>query len=261
MEDRWLRELGELARQDDEADRVRFDERWDRLAAGALTAEEEAELVALAASSPEGAEAHEAFRPLGADFQARMVAKARAELAGAPQDDPVEPPNPVLPFRRVVRRVEVWLGGAAAVAASLLFLLRVPALPPLPGYEFASLVVPSEYRGAESHTAAPGSLVELSVRPLTAVRGEVKAQAFLACTGGKLHPWQPPPSPDNTSKGFITLRGRLEMGLQPGDCEIWIVVARPGKLPKDLPAELHAGRTGTADWQAVSAKLKVKLPP
>jgi hypothetical protein len=266
MDDRLLRDLGELARQEGEDDQARFDERWDRLAAGTLTAEEEAELAALAASSPEGKEAYEAFRPLGADFQARMVAKVRAELVSAPPPEPppVEPDKPrsrVLPFRGVAGRIEVWLGAAAAVAASLFFLVRPPALPPLPGYDADKPVFQSEYRGTGATAAIPGSQVTLKVRPRTPVTGDLEARGFLSCAGGDLRPWQPPPSLNRKENGIVTLRGRLDKQLQPGDCEIWTVVARPGKLPKDLPAELRAGRIGTADWRAVSTKLEVRLPP
>ena len=74
-----MRDLGHLAREESEAEKRRLDERWDRLAAGTLSAEEEAELRALAAASPEAARAYEAFRPLGADFQARVVEAIRAQ--------------------------------------------------------------------------------------------------------------------------------------------------------------------------------------
>ena len=73
-----MSELGALARREGEAESL-LDERWDRLAAGTLTAEEDAELRALAASSPEAREAYEAFRPLGAAFQARVVSAINAE--------------------------------------------------------------------------------------------------------------------------------------------------------------------------------------
>jgi hypothetical protein len=261
MDDRILRELGKLARQEDEADQARFDERWDRLAAGTLTAEEQTELEALAASSPEGKEAYEAFRPLGAEFQARMVAMASAELASSPAVEPPVPPAPPLPFRRVARRVEVWLGAAAAVAASLFFLLRPPTLPSLPVYEADEPGVQSAYRGVGSATATPGSQVTLKVRPRTAVMGDLEVRSFLSYAGGDLHPWHPQPSLKINKTGVVDLHGRLEKGLRPGECEIWTVVARPGKIPKDLQAELHAGRTGTADWQAVSTKLEIRLPP
>ncbi|MFL6260503.1 MAG: hypothetical protein ACJ76Y_12385 [Thermoanaerobaculia bacterium] len=250
--DQLLGELGDLARREGEAGQARLDERWDRLAAGTLTAEEEAELKALAASSPEAQEAYEAFRPLGADFQAGVVAKISQELRPR-----------VLFFRRVIRRAEVWVGLAAAVAAGVFFFLRPPAaLPPLPSYELASLEVPSEYRGPESGTATPGSPVTLKVRPQTAVTGKVEAHGFLSCGGGgDLRPW--PLKPLNvTEKGIMTLQGTLGKDIQPGSsCKIWIVAARRGKAPDDLQAELRARRKGNADWQAVSTQLDVRLPP
>jgi hypothetical protein len=260
--DQLLGELGGLARREGEAEKARLDERWDRLAAGTLTPEEDAELKALAESSPEARETYEAFRPLGADFQARMVGAINAERAAdAPRPEPQEPRPRVLPFRRAVRRIEVWLGTAAA-AAGVFFFLRAPAvLPPLPGYELASLVVPSDYRGSGSHTASPGSPVTLTVRPRTAVTGKVEARGFLSCGGGDLHPW--PLKPLNvTEKGIMTLQGRLGKDIQPGSsCDVWIVAARPGKAPDDLQAELRARRTGNADWQAVPTRLDVRLPP
>jgi hypothetical protein len=264
--DRLLAELGALARQQKEAERDRLDERWDRLAAGTLTAGEEEELRALAASSDEARETYEAFRPLGADFQARVMDAINAERA---RPEPPKPDPPVLPFRRIVRRAEVWVGLAAAVAAGVFFFPWTSffppapaALPPLPSYELASLVVPSEYRGPESGTATPGSPVTLKVRPQTAVTGKVEAHGFLSCGGGgDLRPW--PLKPLNvTEKGVMTLQGTLGKDVQPGSsCEIWIVAARPGKAPDDLQAELRARRTGNADWQAVSTRLDVRLPP
>jgi hypothetical protein len=262
-EDRLLRDLADQARREGEAGPARLDERWDRLAAGTLTAREDAELKALAASSPEAREAYEAFRPLGADFQARVLSAIQAEkTAAAPRTAPPEPRPRVLPFRRAaVRRVEGWLGVVAAVAAGLFFFLRTPAaLPPLPGYalEFPH-AAQSEYRGSDSQPATPGSLVPLKVRADTAVKGEVKTQGFLSCGGGDLRPWRLTRSSDNPENGVVVdLQGTLDKGTPPGFCEIWIVVFRPGKAPSDFPAEWRAGRTGNADWRAVHAKLPVK---
>jgi hypothetical protein len=259
-EDRLLRDLADQARREGEAEPARLDERWDRLAAGTLTAEEEAELKALAASSPESRQTYEAFRPLGADFQARVLGAIQAEkTAAAPRAEPQEPRPRILPFRRAVRRVEVWLGTAAAVAAGLFFFLRTPAaLPPLPGY--ALTVVPqSEYRGSDSQTATPGSLVTLKVRADAAMKGAVVTQSFLSCGGGDLRPWQLKPSPDDPGTGVVIGRqGTLDKGTPPGSCEIWIVVSRPDKAPSDFPAEWRAGRTGNADWRAVHKTLPVK---
>src|SRR5947199_7226982 len=124
MEDQLLKELGALARREEEAERSRLDERWDRLAAGTLTSEEDAELKALAASSPEAREAYEAFRPLGADFQARVVSAINSEKSPKPQPQPQPQPQPF----RLARRIEVWTGLAAAMAAGLFFLVRGPAM-------------------------------------------------------------------------------------------------------------------------------------
>src|SRR5215210_8874971 len=95
-EDRLLRELGHLAKEEEGAEKARLDERWDRLAAGTLTTEEEAELLALAETSPEAREAYEAFRPLGPEFQARVVEKIAAGL-------PQERRGRLLPFRPAAR--------------------------------------------------------------------------------------------------------------------------------------------------------------
>jgi hypothetical protein len=267
--DQLLGELGGLARQEREAEKARLDERWDRLAAGTLTPEEEAELKALAESSPEARETYEAFRPLGADFQARMVGAINAERAGdAPQVAPSEPRSRVLPFRRAVRRIEVWLG--AAVAAVLFFLVRTPApLQPLPGYEAKLSGGSQEFRGGEPGLATgmpvflPGSKLTLRIRPATAVAGRVEAHGFLSPMGGKdLRPWKPEPHIEIEAKGTITLKGKLGKDIQRGFWTIWGVVARPGKTPttRDLQAELRAGRTGNADWQAASTNLQIGNP-
>jgi hypothetical protein len=270
-DDRLLRNLGALAREQGEAERARWDERWDRLAAGTLTPEEEAELKALAEASPEAREAYEAFRPLGADFQARVVSAIQDEIQteiqterkGGALPEP-EPPPPPLPFP--VRRVKVWVGLAAAVAGLFfvpwIFVLRKQAvLPPLPGYEIARVEIPSDYRGSGPQTASPGSLLTFTVRPQAAVTDEVIPRGFLACGGGDLQPW-PLKTLKVTEKGIMTLQGTLGKDLQPeSSCEIWIIAARPGKVPGDLQTELRAGRTGNADWQAASTHLDVRLPP
>ena len=255
-EDRFLNELGDLARQEDEAERARFDERWDRLAAGTLSPEEDAELRALAASSPDLREAYEAFRPLGPDFQARMVAKAASELARGRR---------ALPFRRV----EVWLGAAAALAAGLYLFLRTP---PLPVYTADLSGGVQSQRGEPAQTAGlpvfvPGSLLTVNARPSKLVEGRVEAHGFVSpLSGGEVRPLDPQP-PFEVKNGSVRLRATLgqEIRLPSGDWRLWIVVGRPGRIPSAsaLTRELRAGRTGRADWQAVPADLRVddRAPP
>jgi hypothetical protein len=260
-EDRLLNELGDLARRETEAEQARFDERWDRLAAGTLSADEDAELRALAAASPEAREAYEAFRPLGGEIQARVVAALAAELAPAAE----EPPARVLPFRRAATRGGAWLAAAAAMAAGLFFLLR-PGVPPLPQY------LPPELSGgaqvlrsaepAASNVFGPGAFLTLAVRPRRQVAGPVEAHAFFgpAGTGGEILPL--PPDPEVAPTGVVRLQGTVgqEIRMPAGAWRIWIVAGRPGKLPSvdGLTAALRRGETRGAAWQAVAADVRIE---
>ena len=261
-DDRWLQELAQIRREKQAAEEDRLDERWDRLADGTLTADEEAELRALAATSEEAHEAYEAFRPLGPELQARVLAAARSELAGnAARADPSEPRARLLPFRRAVSRAEVWLGTAAAIAAALFLFLRTPAALPLyiaetPGGGIEVL------RGGEGSGGrrmfVPGSTVTLLVRPQHRVDGKIEAVSFLA-HGGQLVPWQP----RIETEGSVRLQGELGREVQPGEWKLWVVVGRPGKIPatEELQAALRSGQTRGAGWQAVSADLRVEVQP
>jgi hypothetical protein len=269
MTDRLLRELGDLARSETEAEKARFDERWDRLAAGTLTAEEEAELKSLAESSPELREAYQAFRPLGADFQARVVSRINAERAAeVSQAKRQESRYRVLPFRRLVRRAEVWVGLAATMAAGVFFLMRPPALPPLPVYVATLSGGAQAYRGGEPGPTSklqvfvPGSPLSLTVTPQTAVQ-DVDARVFLSSLSGKgaILPLKPQPRLEITAQGTVRLQGTLgqEIQLSPGDWKLWLVVGRKDRIPsvKELQAQLRAGRTRHAAWEAVAKDLRV----
>ncbi|HEV7783735.1 MAG TPA: hypothetical protein VGQ28_00275 [Thermoanaerobaculia bacterium] len=273
MSDRLLRELGDLARSETKAEEARFDERWDRLAAGTLTAKEEAELKALAESSPEYQEAFDAFRPLGAEFQARVVSaiqfKQAERDAEERQRESQKPPPPVLPFRRVIRRTEVWVGLAAAVAAGVFFMVWTPAMQPLPEYAASLSGGVQASRGGEPGLASelqvfvPGSPLSITVTPQTSVQS-VEARVFLSSLSrtGDFLPWEPEPVLEITDQGAVRLQGTLgkDIQLPPGGWRIWIVVGRKGRLPsgKELQAQLRRGRGRHADWQAISSELRVK---
>lgn len=268
--DRLLGKLGDLARQEGEAEKARLDERWDRLAAGTLTAEEEAELKALAESSPEMREAYEAFRPLDADFQAQVVSAINAARPPAPRPAPPEP-RP-FPFRRI----EVWLGAAAAVAAGVLFFLRVPgpALPPLSsGYEAHLAGGFKSDRGGEAAPAneprifGPGALFSLVVSPKQPLKdpGDVRVSAFLSSGAGQedLSPLKPEPA-FKVEKGSVLLEATMgrEIEIPPGDWVLWTVVARPDSIPKikEIQNRLRSRRQhGT--WRAVCDALKAEENP
>src|SRR5260370_40628918 len=174
-EDTLLHELGRLAQEENEAEEARRDERWERLAAGTPSAEEDQALRALAATSPAAREAYEAFRPLGADFQARVVGAIESELQRrAPTGEPGEPREPrsrLLPFRPVSLRFAGWLATAAVAASGLLLVLRGPAtMPPLPLYAAQLSGGIQTFRGGPGPAGgpqrfAPGSKLSPVVRP------------------------------------------------------------------------------------------------
>jgi hypothetical protein len=251
-QDPLLRELAREAKDEMSRERDRLDERWDRLSAGTLTAEEEAELRALAATSEEAREAWEAFRPLDSGFQDRVVQAIQADRAPAAK---------VLPFSRRVARRGGWLAAAAAVAAVLLLTLRQPAA--LPQYH-AELSGGDRQERAESGTGrfAPGSPFELVLRPQTQVEGEVDVRFFLEGEGG-LQPWPVPA--EIAPGGAVRVAGTLgrEIALFPGDWTVWAVVGRRGQLPDaaTLRSRLAAGEPRTARWTALPTALRVEPSP
>lgn len=87
-ENTLLKDLAALARSRDEEDRQRGDQRWEALSAGTLHADEERRLLKEARSSTEARLSFEAFRPLDAEFRARVVERLRQELAGSADDAP-----------------------------------------------------------------------------------------------------------------------------------------------------------------------------
>lgn len=251
-EDRLLRDLGDLAREQDAEEAARLDERWDRLSGGALSPEEEEELRALAGSSPEAGEAWEAFRPLGPEFQAGVVqALLEARKAEAP-------PARVLPFRRLAPRVAGWGALAASVAAVLVIFLRAPA--PLPEYSFLSVTGGSSaYRAEGAEVSfAPGDRLTVVLQPKTIASGKLRLESacFLACerevrrleAGSEIEP-----------SGSIRMRSTIPADIQPGVWTLWAVAGRAGDLPgpEDL-RPLSGGEVRQGDWVALSKEVRIR---
>lgn len=255
--DPLFRELTRTARDEMSRERDRLDERWDRLSAGTLTSEEEAELRASAAVSEETREAWEAFRPLGGDFEDRVVRAIQADRTAPPVSATV-PAAKVLPFSRRAARWSGWLAAAAAVAAALLLTIRQPAA--LPGYR---LELSGGNRQERSEASAgrfvPGSPFDLVLRPQTVIEGEIEARFFLE-ERGELRPWSVPAAV--APGGVVRVTGTLgrEIAIPPGDWTVWAVVGRRGELPDAaaLRARLAAGETRTADWTALQTTLRIE---
>jgi len=260
-DDSFLDDLARAAREERETDR--WDERWDRLAAGTLSAEEEAELQALAASSEEARLAYEAFRPLGPQFEARVAKAIEAieAIQGEPQAAAAEPPARVLPFRR---RITPWLGGvlAAGVAACLVLLLSAP--PPLPRYSLDVAGGDQALRGASGPATVrvlhPGSALEVTLRPPTRVSGRLTARWFVV-RGGEVR--ELAARPEFSPGGAVHLYGTLgrDLAIEPGEWALWVVVGRPGKLlaPAVLGAHPTARSLHQAGWTALRDEAPLRV--
>src|SRR5262245_42717119 len=130
-----MKALGRTARAE-----PALDERWEKLAAGTLSDAERDALLEEAARSEAAAQAYEAFRPLGAEFEARGVARPLGEAthrtaapgaeAGAPRrpaagDDQGRPADAGAKVVQFPRRRPRFAAGPIALAASLLLAVGV----------------------------------------------------------------------------------------------------------------------------------------
>ncbi len=261
-DDRLLRELGHLAREEKEAEQARLDERWDRLSRGELSSEEEAELRALAEASPEAGVAYAAFRPLGADFEARVAAALAAEL-----QRPIAPQQPrprLLPFRFPDLRRAGWrtaAAAAAAVAAVLVLFLRPQA--PLPSYALhlsgGSSAMRGERPAGTAPDFAPGERFQVILRPQTAVSRarSLEAQCFLL-RSRELRRLEVQRQLD--AAGSVKMEGSMSRDLRPGTWTLWAVVGRRGELP--VPADLRSfparGEVRQRHWVAVGRDIRIR---
>jgi len=269
--ERWLRELAQVANDEKQAEEALLDPRWDRLSAGDLSPDEEAALRALAGASEEGRTAYEAFRPLGPEFQARVVQALRdqnAQRSPAPVPEPVpDPPAPVLSFRRRARRISAWLGSVAAAAAVLFLGVRWLGSPaPLPGYgppQLSGGVQAKRDLREGPGVFVSGSTFDLVLTPQTAVSGKVDVRCFLE-RGAELRPLPVPEvAIQNVGGGVLKIHGTVgrEIVIPPGAWTLWAVVGRPRALPPDaetLRARLARGRPRGRGWEALKIGLKAE---
>jgi len=249
-EDELLHTLGNLAR---------YDERWDRLAAGTLTPEEDAELRALAATDADAREAYDAFRPLGADFLARVQKSIETPAVATP---PNAAPGKVIPFRSRSGKIGGWIAAAAAIAALLTLFVRPPALP---DYALADLSGGTRtVRGAlpEAAAYAPGDRFQVALRPQTGVKAGagLEAQAFLGAGLDAKHALRRVAIESRfDTAGSVKVEGTLDPDLAPGDWTLWLIVGRPGAAPAAdaLPSRLAAAPARGRGWVAVPVPLRV----
>jgi hypothetical protein len=274
-DDSLLRALARVAREDREAEEAELDGRWDALAAGLLPTAEEEELRALAQGSPEAGAAYEAFRPLGADFRARVVEAARFQVGTKDRPAPAatEPrPAPARPVSAVRRRRQRWWipAAAALAAASVLLLLWPSRLPPLPTYglelegHVSTLRAPGPEAAAGRRVFVPGNRLRLVLTPAVAVEGPVEVRAFVLSSGVLTLLDAPPPAV--SEGGAVLVEGEVgaDVRLPAGDLHLLVAVGRPGSLPsgeelRSLLAESDGAREDA--WTAWNVALVVEEGP
>jgi hypothetical protein len=272
-----MKALGRTARAE-----PALDERWDKLAAGTLTDAEREALLEEAARSDAAAEAYEAFRPLGAEFQARIVHRLLGEtsrssqraagepasrgaraVAAAPASGGAQSPEAaakVIPFRRRATRVvavPLALAASLLLAVGVFTFMRPGTVPALPGYGLTLEGQVTLMRGeAPPPAAAPfaqGNHFRLVLTPATRVEGEVVARGYVF-RDGEPAPFVAP-APRISDDGAVLIEGEVghDVQLPQGNARLLVVVGREAKLPdpRALAEQLGAaGQEQSDDWAA-----------
>ncbi|HXU32854.1 MAG TPA: hypothetical protein VN851_19965 [Thermoanaerobaculia bacterium] len=276
----FLRDLARTALEEEAEEPQRW-ERWDRLADGNLSPEEEAELQTLAATSSEDKMAFEAFRPLDEDFRARMAgmfgqlvpgsaSPAEAEAPEVPV--PEERPRPVREEKN--RRGFTFPGwrlgfagpGLAAAAVAFYFVIFLPRLPVITVTEVKSgietrrgdqkpqattaLVAGAQFT-AEMHPAAKlSSLAPLAPRCYLKLRKPNDRKLItVKCAAS-----------DRFPNGAMKIQGSLLGDLPAGPATLWIVLAYPGHQPEEVEIEkLLTDRPARKRyWDAEPTEIEVR---
>jgi hypothetical protein len=161
--------------------------------------------------------------------------------------------------RRARRRWTTWLAVPLAAAAALLLVAR-PRPTALPGYELVATGGLREVRGLGDQPdriqrLAPGSVLDVKLRPATAVQGSVLAMAF-AVQGGRADPVSP--IIEVAPSGAVSVRAEAAsvFGERRGRWELRIFLARPS-LAAELRALAVGPRTSGPGWQRLSVPVEL----
>lgn len=240
-----------------------LDPRWDDLALGDLSAEDEATLRALAAEDPTAADALEAFAPFDDSERADFAAVAMAALDAGGDVADAKPtasaePAPTTPADNVVqfplRRAVVWVGAGVALAAAALVFVWRPAPEALPAYGVTvrgGLAVTMAETPEGPPKLGPDERLTLVLTPAVPLQAEVEVRAFVE-VDGEPRPWSPPI--ERSAEGAVRIDGTAaSLGLGDfgvGQRRLHVIVGRSGSLPDAPPSE----RRG-AGWQALAVDV------
>ena len=261
----FLRNLARAAREEGAEERDRW-ERWDRLTDGMLSPEEEAELRETAESSPEAEQAYQAFRPLSAEFRAKMFAEIGPMI------------RPPASFFDRLRAIFIrWIAAFAAVggwraavagpalaaaAAAVYFLIHPPELQPIPEMtitQFVSTIL--TVRGVEGPILSPGGTYK------AVVQAEARVTLVPACyvqVGSSIPPRLRTVSCTISKRlGYGTeITGTLPGDLPIGPATVWTVMGYPEQLPTvEKIANLPPGKPFRDRWwAALPQSIEVRAP-
>ena len=226
---------------------VERDAKWEALTNGGLTADERAELEALAANDPAAADALEAYAPLGHDFEEQIAqsflasgaAVSRANVAAAPKAARTnESRSKPEPKGGNVFRLGAYVAAPLAIAAGIALFLgqRGAANDALPPYAIALSSNLQAERGGTAESGGnearihPKAYFEIVARPSVPPHEPVDARAVLV-RNGRAAAWNVPIA--ISAEGAVRIAGRAD-ALFPemtGGYGIVVAVAPKSALP------------------------------
>ena len=226
----------------------------------------------LAASEAQALQDHLVLCPRCAELLLELDAFA-VDAATTPQPAAAAEVVPIA--RRRVPRLRRWGVAAAAVAASVLFVIWSRLLPgeaiwprggPLPDYalRLEGGVSATRNVGPDAETSTSrvvtGEPLALKLQPATAVKGPITARAYLR-RGAELRPLSAATLEIGTA-GVVTVAGIVGADLQlpTGDNALLLAVARLNALPsrQRLQSQLETSRSSR--WIGVERKIRVIEP-
>jgi hypothetical protein len=225
------------------------DDLWEDLAQNRLSDEERALLRVLSEDDATLSAKLNAFSPLGADFENRVVERVARERSAR--------------RRRLLFRVALSapLAAAAVIALALLIPREGSERDTLTTYELTISAGAQETRARTQAQARPrfepGTRVDITLTPAARVEGAVEAAAFLA-RGDELRPLDAPI--ERASSGALRMRGRASALFANAPIGQWTLIVIVGsELPNDpsLRAALATGRVREADVRVLAAELEI----
>lgn len=194
----------------------------------------------------------DALRPLGEDFNARMVQQIKKSVADSDTEEDLGPAR----SRRVVHRGWLALAASAVAAVGLSFIMLTrDALPPLPGYEL-SLSGGATLRSDE--VSAPlqiGDTLSAVLRPNIDTDAKLDVRVFRENAGD----WVTVPAiVDISNTGAARVRVRLDeaIGIEPGAQDWWFVIGHRDALPSAMQFEAGAP-TSNDQWSAFRTRFEL----